>query len=49
MPGQLIPGSTTAHLNSGLGEDNALIKFSILGSLNIPDLPNETVPLDLQL
>jgi hypothetical protein len=50
MPGQLIPGSVTAHLNSGSGEDDTLIKlFTILASLNIPDLPNETVPLDLQL
>jgi len=50
MPGQLIPGSVTAHLNSGSGEDDTVIKmFSILASLNIPELPNETVPLDLQL
>jgi hypothetical protein len=46
MLGQLIPGSVTAHLNSGSGEDDTLIK--LLG-LNIPDLPNETVPLHLQL
>jgi len=50
MPGQLIPGSVTAHLNSGSGEDDTLIKlFSALASLNIPDLPTKTVPLDLQL
>jgi hypothetical protein len=50
MPGQLIPGSVTVHLNSGSSEDDTLIKLlSILASLNIPDLPNETVPLDLKL
>jgi len=39
MPGQLIPSSVTAHLNSGSGEDDTLIKlFSILASLNITRL-----------
>lgn len=50
MPGQLITGSITAQFNSGLGEDDTLIKmFSILAILNMSDLPNESVPLDLQL
>ena len=29
MPGQLIPGSVTAHLNSGSGEDDTLIVLNI--------------------